>query len=61
MGDGDAVGGVYTAHIAPSEKVKIGYNGSAKGDNYSGFVAGVINIPGSGTKTINVTMSQLDP
>jgi hypothetical protein len=61
MGDGDAVGGVYTAHIAPSQKVKIAYNGSAKGDNYGGFVAGVVSIPSSGSRTVNVTMSQLDP
>src|SRR5262249_28431551 len=61
MGAGDAIGGVYTAHIAPSEKVKIAYNGSAKGDNYAGFVSGVVSIPGSGSKTVNVTMSQLDP
>jgi hypothetical protein len=48
--------------------VKIAYSGSANGDNYSGFVGGtslanatVFSIPASGSKTINVTMSQLDP
>jgi hypothetical protein len=58
----------YTAQLAPSEKVKIFYGGTVNGDNYSGWVGGTdfasatsFNIPGSGSRTINVTMTQLNP
>jgi hypothetical protein len=70
VGIADLVGPTFalTAQLAPSQKVKIEYTGSANGDNYSGWVGGtslanatVFAIPASGSKTINVTMSQLDP
>jgi protocatechuate 3,4-dioxygenase beta subunit len=57
----------YTAQVTGAQKVKIFYEGSV-GDNYMGWVGGtdfasatVFSIPASGSKTFNVTMTQLSP
>ncbi|MGE5156239.1 MAG: hypothetical protein ACM3JP_01945 [Betaproteobacteria bacterium] len=57
---------VYTAHVLGPQKIKLFYEGSVNGVSYHGFVGGAdfasattFSVTRSGTKTINVTMTQL--
>jgi hypothetical protein len=68
MYDADAGGTppTYTALVLGPQKVKLFYEGSVNGVNYHGYVGGAdfasattFSIPVSGSKTINVMMTQL--